>query len=156
PPFLGERRLLSSEQPGPWAAGSKAFPMPSWFVPRTSCALCRRLSADSASRQRSRTMIARSLSLRFLLIACLAVNSLILAGWALVDQVWFAYPFQSRGTSLLATGFLTSFLLTVLLVVQLVRRRAALAADTETKFRSLLESAPDPIVIMNGEGRVTL
>ena len=101
-------------------------------------------------------MTARSTVLRFLLTACLAAAVLVLASWAFLDRSWFAHPFLRWQTAVLAGGFLGFFLLALTLAVQLDRRRAALAENTEAKFRSLLEAAPDPIVIMSGDGIVTL
>src|SRR5262249_17800704 len=55
-----------------------------------------------------------------------------------------------------AAWFVVSIVLTVVLVALLIRGRTRAAKATEAKFRSLLDAAPDPMVIMNGDGVVIL
>jgi PAS domain S-box-containing protein len=98
----------------------------------------------------------RWLSLRLLLFACLAVDAAVLVGWGLLDQLWFTQPFGGREMCLLAGSFVSDVVLTVALFAFVLRPRSAQAENTEAKFRSLLDAAPDPILIMNGEGLVTL
>ena len=52
-------------------------------------------------------MKARRLSLRFLLIACLAVDAAVLVAWVLFNRLYFAQPCWGRDLSLLAGGFVS-------------------------------------------------
>ena len=99
---------------------------------------------------------ARRLFAHPLLTACLAADAVLLAAWLCLDQEWFALPWFHLATRLIATGLILSSSIAIGLVLSIVRRRTAAATNTEAKFRSLLDAAPDPLVIMNGEGVVTL
>src|SRR5262245_10415169 len=101
-------------------------------------------------------MTTRRLSLKILLVCCLGVDACIVAAWALVDSAWFAQPFLRTQTNLLAGAFALDTLAVVALTAALARRRRALADDTEPKFKSLLDAAPDPLVIINGDGQISL
>ncbi len=101
-------------------------------------------------------MTARRLFAHPLLTACLAADAVLLAAWLCLDQEWFALPWFHLATRLIATGLILSSSIAIGLVLSIIRRRTAAATNTEAKFRSLLDAAPDPLVIMNGEGVVTL
>ncbi len=101
-------------------------------------------------------MTPRRPRLRPLLTACLAVNTALLLAWMCLDQEWFGRPWRHMTTSLIAVGLIGCSILAIVLVVLVVRGRAAEAKSTEAKFRSLLDAAPDPMVIINGDGLVTL
>jgi PAS domain S-box-containing protein len=98
----------------------------------------------------------RRLFARSLLAVCCAAYIVLFAAWLSQDLEWFARPWHRLTTSLIASGFIFLSALAVGLLVLIVRGRTAAAENTEDKFRSLLDAAPDPMVIMNGEGVVTL
>jgi PAS domain S-box-containing protein len=99
---------------------------------------------------------ARPFNLRSLLTACLTLDLALLAAWCAFDRLWLTRVFQRPESCLLGGGLLVAAGLTVALVVLIVRRRAEAAESTEAKFRSLLDAAPDPMVIMDGNGAVVL
>jgi PAS domain S-box-containing protein len=101
-------------------------------------------------------VIARPINFRSLLTVFLTLDFLLLAAWCALDRQWLARICLRPEACLLGGGLLVCSALTVGLVVLIVRRRAALAESTEAKFRSLLDAAPDPMVIMDGNGIVVL
>jgi PAS domain S-box-containing protein len=98
----------------------------------------------------------RPFNFRSLLTACLTLDLALLAAWSALDRQWLARTCQRPEACLLGGGLLLASALTVGLVVLIVRRRAALAESTEAKFRSLLDAAPDPMVIIDGNGVIVL
>jgi two-component system cell cycle sensor histidine kinase/response regulator CckA len=60
------------------------------------------------------------------------------------------------GKCLLAAGGAAASLLVMTLAVLVIRRHGGEAQTTELKFRSLLDAAPDAVVIMDRAGRVAL
>src|SRR5579884_714808 len=107
-------------------------------------------------RSRRSPSMARWLDLKSLFYLCLGVNLVMIA--ALLGAGGESAG-RSLGVSLsrgLEAGALLSSVLTILVAVLLFRRRAAAAANMESRFSGLLDATPDPIVIMNDDGVIRL
>src|SRR5262249_48670131 len=82
----------------------------------------------------------------------LVATAVITAGGALAAEL-FA---PSLRPYLLPGGGVTAALLVTALAVMVIRRRTGEAQATEVKFQTLLDAAPDAIVIVNRDGKIVL
>ncbi len=86
----------------------------------------------------------------------LAVTVIMTVGWVvLIDMADLDALPQPRKYLLVGGGALAAFLV-MLLAVVVIRRRTREVESTEVQFQSLLEAAPDAIVIVDRAGEVVL
>jgi PAS domain S-box-containing protein len=100
--------------------------------------------------------MARRFNLITALVLCLIADAVLLAAWIYDNRDRFTNQMQSPHSFGLAAGLTLVTILAITWSVFLFRRRASAAANMESKFRSLLDATPDPIVIMNGDGIIRL
>jgi PAS domain S-box-containing protein len=86
----------------------------------------------------------------------LAVTVLLSVGWVMLDDLIPLNALPQPRKYLLAGGGAVASFLVMLLAVVVIRRRTREVESTEVQFQSLLEAAPDPIVIVNRSGSVVL
>src|SRR5437016_1301218 len=86
----------------------------------------------------------------------LAVTVVMSVGWVLLDDLVPLGTLPQPRKYLLAGGGAVASFLVMLLAVFIIRRRTHEAESTEVKFQSLLEAAPDALVIVDRAGSIVL
>jgi PAS domain S-box-containing protein len=101
-------------------------------------------------------MLARGFGLRSFVVASVAIIAAVFGAWVVLERAGLAGPaLVSARFVLPASGTLAAILVMVLAAL-VIHRRTGEARIIELKFRSLLDAAPDAVVIMDRSGRVIL
>ena len=95
-------------------------------------------------------------SLRSFIFRGIALIAAVFGIWLFVDRVWFGHLLPDARQSFCMTKGLGASFLILLVATLAMRRRMRVVEATEAKYRSILESAPTAIVIIDSNGRIVL
>ncbi len=101
-------------------------------------------------------MITRRLDLKSFVLVSLVLVAAVFGGWVLIERIWFTDVSGHLSSSWLGIGGIITSLFVVGWAAFVLRRRMSDTQTSEIKFQSLLEAAPDALVITGKKGIIAL
>ena len=116
----------------------------------------RRRPWPKGGRGRARALARGRVGAQWFIVASLAGVAVVLLAWWLIERSWFANAIPEERHSLNALRGALASLLVMWMALAVMQRRRREAEVAEARLRGILNSAPDSIVILDGDGRIAL